>query len=64
MTFPGLSLSSFHIAHQGLSPKNESRTTFASAFEATPTNENTLIAQWQLFAQPGPFEVTTLKLLK
>jgi hypothetical protein len=40
----------FHDDHQVLSPKNESRTTPASAVEATPTNKNP-IGQHQLFAQ-------------
>jgi hypothetical protein len=56
MTFPELSPSSFHDAHQGLSPKNQSRTTPASAMGATPANENTPIGQRCLLTQPGRLE--------
>jgi hypothetical protein len=51
MTFPRLSLSSFHDAHQVLSPQNQSRTTPASAVGAMPANENTPIGQRRLFTQ-------------
>jgi hypothetical protein len=53
MTFPELLPSLFHDANQGLSPKNESRTTPASAGEGMPANENTPIDQRCLFTQPN-----------